>query len=122
MMVTENNKKTIVFISVPMYNKDAAVIRRHLQIVKAWYLKNSWDDIKQVVFIDNFDNGKVDERFEKSKNKRILYLGRAIKRIADADIVVFGHDWRKSIGCTIENEVALNYKIPTMYYFHKIEK
>ena len=117
----DGTKKPVVFISVPMHGKDEFVIKRHIQIVKAWYLKGTNQNLKDVCFIDNFDNGKKDERFENSIHPRISYLARAIKRIANADIVIFGHDWRKSPGCNIENEVALTYKIPTMYYYHKIE-
>lgn len=123
MITTKDGKqKEVVFISVPMHGKDAAVIRRHIQVVKAWYLKNTNQSIRDVCFIDNFDNGILDEKYEKAHYPRIKYLGRAIKRMADADVVVFGHNWRNSIGCMLENEVARNYKIDTMYYYHAIKK
>ena len=39
----------------------------------------------------------------------IYYLGESIKKMADADAVVFMQGWENARGCRIEHEIALEY-------------
>ena len=46
---------------------------------------------------------------EEHFRKPLACLGEAIKRMADADYVVFGEGWRDARGCKIEMACAANY-------------
>ena len=47
----------------------------------------------------------------------LVYLGKSIELMADADIVCFMDGWRMARGCIIEHEAALRYNLKR-YYLH----
>lgn len=55
-------------------------------------------------------NEVIDTVLDIGENKSpIYYLGEAIKRMSEADAVIFMPGWNEARGCQIEHEVALKY-------------
>ena len=49
---------------------------------------------------------------------RLWYLGEAIKRLDEADLVYFASDWYKAKGCWVEFVAAHVYEKEVVYYYH----
>lgn len=49
---------------------------------------------------------------EEYRNSPLLCLAVSLRRMADADLVVFGRGWKEARGCRIEHICAEDYKIP----------
>jgi len=47
--------------------------------------------------------------------KHLWYLGESLKKLSEADVVIFAENWQKSRGCRIEHEAAVAYGIEVMY-------
>lgn len=47
--------------------------------------------------------------------KHLWYLGESLKKLSEADVVIFAKNWQKSRGCKIEHEAAVNYGIEVIY-------
>lgn len=47
--------------------------------------------------------------------KHLWYLGESLKKLSEADVVIFAKNWQKSRGCKIEHEAAVAYGIEVMY-------
>lgn len=106
--------KKLVFVSVPMNGKSNEEIEQELQKARNFYMMITKKNPKDVAFIDNYDFGKKDERYENEtyKNSRLCYLGRAIKRLALCDEAVFGPGWMNAKGCVCEHKICATYDIP----------
>ena len=104
--------KKLVFVSVPMNGKTEDEVNRLIQMARDFYIKIRNLNAKEVAFIDNFDHGMKDDRYENCAHPRIGYLGRAIKRLALCDEAVFGPGNGESKGCCIERKVCATYDIP----------
>lgn len=48
---------------------------------------------------------------------RLWYLGEAIKKLNDADIVLFAGDWYKAKGCWVEFAACVAYDKPMLWDF-----
>ena len=108
------NKK-LVFLSVPMKGKEDIMIKRELNVAKKGYLNKTGLKIEQVAFMDNFDNGvKIDINLcGEPKKPNLVYLGRAIKRLANCDeMAVLMPGANNAKGCMIERMVCILYDIP----------
>jgi hypothetical protein len=46
--------------------------------------------------------------------KAIWYLGKALQKMATADVAVFGPRWWDSRGCRIEHNICQLYHIPVL--------
>ena len=103
-------RKNVVFISVPMAGKADALIERAILVTKRKYLEATQQDIKDVVFVDNFQNYEQIQ-IPDGADASIIYLGEAIKKLATCDVAVFGKSWRDARGCMIEHEVCTRYGI-----------
>ena len=106
------DEKKMVFVSVPMSGKDEALIERQIQITKAWYLKVTNQNVKDVAFYDNL-RGCRGMHFPNLKNEALGYLGHAITKLGRCDEAVFGKDWQSARGCIIEKDVCDIYGIKT---------
>ena len=106
------NEKKLVFVSVPMSGKDEPLIERHIQITKAWYLKATGQNVKDVAFYDNL-RGCRGMHFPNLKTEALGYLGHAIMKLGRCDEAVFGTGWESARGCVIEKEVCDKYGIKT---------
>lgn len=111
--------KKLVFVGVPMNGKTDEEIERSLQMARDFYVHAKGVNAKEVAFIDNFDHGMKDDRYEECKHPSVGYLGRAIKRIALCDEAVFAVAPAGSRGCTIEHKVCSTYDIPFMVMVEK---
>jgi hypothetical protein len=82
-----------------MYGREVVDISRDMSIVE--------DEINtlsnELIIDDNI------------KNKRLYYLGDALKKLAKCDAIYFCKGWQWAKGCMIEHEAAVLYKIPMMY-------
>lgn len=106
--------KKLVFVGVPMNGKTEDEIERQLQLARSFYIHTKGVSAKEVAFIDNFDHGMVDDRYEESAHPNVGYLGRAIKRLSLCDEAVFGPGSDTARGCTIERQVCSMYDIPAL--------
>lgn len=94
-----------IFISQPMRNKSREEILNSRAAAKR-ILENYY--AAPIEIIDSF--------IEDSEDKTPVYLlGQAISKMADADLVLLFDDIFEYSGCRIEYEVAIEYKIPTVF-------
>lgn len=90
-----------IFISMPMSGRtDDEIIAERNRIAKG--IKEVYKDAE---VIDGFTPGVPADA------NPIPFLGEAIKRLGDADMVVFANDWYNSRGCRIEYAVCEEYHI-----------
>ena len=61
----------------------------------------------EVVFVNNYDarSDITIEQLSKCKHNRLLYLGEAIKLMAECDEVIFSENYEKAKGCKVEKTV-----------------
>lgn len=110
-----------IFLSTPMSGRTDEQIRNELSgMIATFLLKNSFPKETEFIFVDNFNVGpkNMAEMERQAKDKvtpPLVYLGEAIKKMADCDAVVFAEKYYESKGCTIEEQVAILYGI-TMYF------
>ena len=92
-----------IFISQPMRGRRTMeVIEEHERIAKLF----EGNEI-----IDSVLTG-LPEEVEHIKNVKVWSLGEAIKKLADADLVVLPENPYEHDGCAIEFEIAKRYGIP----------
>ena len=109
------NKLTI-FISTPMRNKSEEEIERRFEIITELvftFCKLVKTDFtrQDLNVIDNYHHEDLD-----ADAGRLMHLGRSIQQMQDADLVIFDADWATADGCTVENTVCDQYKIPYVCY------
>ena len=94
-----------IFISQPMKGlTDEEILNKRQEI-----RKNAEKVIKEPVeLIDSFIEDYPEEI---NKHIPVLYLGKSIQFLSQADVAYFGGDWRNARGCKIEHEVAKQYGI-----------
>lgn len=107
-----------LFISLPMHGKTKKEIEQRLLDISrvAIHLaceKFGWDE-KEVWWISSVDD-QIDKHSE-VKDERLLYLGGAIKLLANVDAVYFDEGWDQSEGCRIEFCVCQGYCIPFVLF------
>ena len=96
-----------IFLSQPMRGKTDEQIRAeraNIEIYLQYLLKEHVDIIDSVFDLDEGTHP-------------LVYLGKSIELMADADIVCFMDGWRMARGCIIEHEAALRYNLKR-YYLH----
>lgn len=95
-----------VFISLPMHGRTDEEVKKEMKR-GVDYLKNIYKN-EEVEMIDTFiDLGDA---------PRLVYLGRSIQLMADADLVLFMPGWNRADGCLVEHLTAIRYGIRTMYF------
>lgn len=96
-----------VFISLPMrgYTEEEIIAAR----------KRIEDDVRarfkgeEITIIDShFRDFNVTIT---DSNINVYFLSRSIRKLAEADLVVFGEGWDKARGCRIEHDIAQAYDI-----------
>lgn len=97
--------KTVkAFISLPMHGVSDDDVKANMK-KGVEYLKNIYGEVE---LIDTFiDLGDV---------PRLVYLGRSIQLMAEADVVLFMPGWTGARGCCVEHQVALQYDIEKRYF------
>lgn len=117
-------RKLKLFISQPMHGLNDGEIRHQRKLLYELICIILSHDInlveKDLKLINQFDI-KDPPNFEKNhphiRSQRIYRLGRSIRLMADANIVVFYGDWQSSKGCIVERAVCDEYHIPYLDSF-----
>ena len=94
-----------IFLSQPMRGKTDEQIREeraNIEIYLQYLLKEHVDIIDSVFDLDEGTHP-------------LVYLGKSIELMADADMVCFMEGWDESRGCVIEHDAAVRYGIKRKY-------
>ena len=98
-----------IFISIPMYGREVVDISRDMSIVEDEII----DRYPDAEIINTLSNELIID--DNIKNKRLYYLGDALKKLAKCDAIYFCKGWQYARGCRVEHEAAVLYKIPMIY-------
>ena len=94
---------TKVFLSTGFSDRNEKEIReRFADMMRAWRMAFPDDEFE---FVDNYS-----EPGPKGAS-RTWYLGRAIQKLGDCDVIFMDHDWSLHDGCCVECDVAKRYGI-----------
>lgn len=101
-----------LFISQPMAGKSNEEIKaeRDRAIENAKRVLN--DDVEVVDSF--FENCLEGEHSEEIKHVPVLYLGEAIKKLAEAEVAYFTRGYFEARGCKMEMQIAEAYGIVTI--------
>ena len=94
-----------VFISQPMNGKTDEQIREERRIVEIRLHRKLNEKFEILDTVFDLDEG----------THPLVYLGKSIEKMAEADIVCFMDGWGMARGCVIEHEVALKYNLKRKY-------
>lgn len=94
-----------VFISQPMNGKTDEQIREERRIIEIRLHRKLNEKFEIIDTVFDLDEG----------THPLVYLGKGIELMADADIVCFMDGWGMARGCIIEHEVALKYNLKRKY-------
>lgn len=98
-----------VFISIPMNGFEETDIRSEIDnVFKVVCEEYAQFDI-DCELIDSFITDEPDTDI---CYPSVWYLGKSIKKLSEADVVVFHPGWRNARGCIIEHMVCALYDIP----------
>lgn len=113
-----------IFVSMPMAGKKTEELTPNLELVyKA--INSVWTDKKMIpkrpyfkgVFGGNFELVHTIHDGEPNgdgiNEPRLLYLSRAIWKLADCNLLILCPGWSKANGCNVEFTAAACYHIPT---------
>ena len=93
-----------VFISQPMNGKTQdEIISTRIDIINR--VLNKYKD-SNITFTHSF------LEFVPKKNSSLFFLARSLELLSDADLAVFGGDWKNYRGCRIERICCEEYDIP----------
>lgn len=101
-------EKKKLFISIPMNGKSDENIKYEMKRLKEKV--EEIFDYYEIELIDSFIENAPENA------KPLWYLGESIKRLAQADIIIFGSGWEYARGCKIEHECAISYNIANIIY------
>ena len=96
-----------VFLSQPMNGKTDEQIREERRIVEIRLHRKLNEKFEILDTVFDLDEG----------THPLVYLGKSIEKMAEADIVCFMEGWDKSRGCLVEYATAVNYGLKR-YYLH----
>lgn len=101
-----------VFISLPMHGKTETAVKEDLQkYLKSLELdmheKNQLKEDEHLELIDTVTHSDTP-----AIPSRLWYLGEAIKKLDEADLVYFAEGWEKAKGCWVEFAAACAYGKP----------
>ena len=96
-----------IFLSQPMNGKTDEQIRTERKNIEVYLRYLFKKDIEIIDTVLDLEEG----------THPLVYLGKSIELMADADIVCFMDGWRMARGCIIEHEAALRYNLKR-YYLH----
>lgn len=100
-----------LFISQPMRGKtDEEILKvREKAVASAERFLG-----EKVEVIDSFF-----QNMPEVKNKPLVFLGKSLQLMAEADVVYFAKDWDNYRGCRIENTCAVEYGIDVIEDYTK---
>lgn len=97
-----------VFISQPMNG----MTKREIIMFR----NNAQEDIEtifageDIVYVNPLQNGMEYDGITRLNNP-LKWLGKSIKKLADADVAYFCYGWKDARGCRIEHQCAKEYGI-----------
>ena len=94
-----------VFLSQPMNGKTDAQIREERRIIEIRLHRKLNEKFEILDTVFDLDEG----------THPLVYLGKGIEIMADADIVCFMNGWDESRGCIIEHDIAVRYGIKRLF-------
>ena len=94
-----------VFLSQPMNGKTDEQIREERRIVEIRLHRKLNEKFEILDTVFDLDEG----------THPLVYLGKGIEIMADADIVCFMKGWDESRGCIIEHDTAVKYGIKRLF-------
>lgn len=108
-----------VFISLSMNGRADQVIKDDQQK----YLKDLEIDMREKEMLTENEHldlvDTVTHQNIPANASRLWYLGEAIKKLSDADIVLFAGDWYKARGCWVEFAACVAYDKKMFWDFPK---
>lgn len=96
-----------IFLSQSMNGKTDEQIRTERKNIEVYLRYLFRDNIEIIDTVLDLEEG----------THPLVYLGKSIELMADADIVCFMEGWDKSRGCLVEYATAVNYGLKR-YYLH----
>lgn len=103
-----------VFVSLPMRGlKDDEIITRQVKLFEKFKKAQSLGSLyePQYYLINTVSSGNSIDFTLPGEAPRIKCLGESIKRMADADVVIFARGWRAARGCNVEFDVVRAYDL-----------
>ena len=94
-----------IFLSQPMRGKTDAQIREERRIIAIRLHRKLNEKFEIIDTVFDLDEG----------THPLVYLGKGIELMADADIVCFTKGWDESRGCIIEHDIAVRYGIKRLF-------
>ena len=94
-----------IFLSQPMNGKTDEQIRTERKNIEVYLRYLFKEDIEIIDSVFDLDEG----------THPLVYLGKCIELMADADIACFMKGWDESRGCIIEHEAAVRYGIKRLF-------
>ena len=96
-----------IFISQPMKDKtNQEIEQERKEIIEK--IRKHFRKIK-IEIIDSFFKDAPHDA------KPLWFLGKSLELLSNANVIVFGKDWKNSRGCRIEHECAVQYGILIIY-------
>lgn len=94
-----------LFVSLPMRGKTTEQIRREIAEASQRFLDIKWNEGVELMAIS-----VIDSIFDlKEGTDPLVYLGKSIELMAQADYVFFVKGWEKARGCQVEHLIAEKY-------------
>ena len=94
-----------LFVSLPMSGKTTEQIRQEIVEVSQKFLDIKWNEGVELMAVSVL-NSVFD--LEEGKDP-LVYLGKSIELMAQADYVFFVKGWEKARGCQVEHLIAEKY-------------
>lgn len=98
-----------VFISVGMTDRSEEDVRKDIHRAET-VLKKMYKNVPFVI-VHNYDCKPSDDM----EVSRLWYLGRAIEKMGECDVIFFVKGYDQYTGCLVEDFVAKKYKMPIVY-------
>lgn len=92
-----------VFVSMPMRGKGKEEIFAERERLLALAASSLGEEVEL-----------VESYIGEGDYKPLEYLGESLKRMARADLAVFGRGWDEARGCRIEHTCAMEYGVPIL--------
>lgn len=90
-----------LFISQPMNGKTDSEIKKERSRVIGTVVEDHLQHGEELSIVDSF--------FTEGYNHPLMYLGKSIEKMAEADTAYFANGWENARGCKCENMIAKAY-------------
>lgn len=112
MFWSESDESLKVFISQPFNGRTYEQIQKERDLILSAAKRRFQNKLLLPIISYEAQNPEV-------KHPNSWFLGKALIRMSDAEVVIFSPDWKKSPGCRIEYQCCKEYGIPHVILNHK---